>query len=51
MTLNVQIIATTDRKFIDTTKTASEINLACNKAIKILWISFIITNNICDDLN
>ena len=35
MTLNVQIITTTDRNFIDTTKTASE-NQACNKAIEII---------------
>lgn len=36
MMLNVQIMATTDRNFVYTTKTASGINLACNKASKII---------------
>lgn len=36
MMSNVQIMATGGRNFIDTAKTASEINLACNKATKII---------------
>lgn len=50
MMLNVKIMVIMNKNFMVIIKIVLEINLVCNKGIKFIWISFIVINNIFNNL-